>query len=144
VELELVRLGDSDTFVPADAEAAKALESAHRVTVKVEVERKRTHTQNRCLHAWLRQLAEDLNAAGLDMKKTLRHDAEIPWNMERAKDFMWRPVQEAITDKESTADAITTDYPAIYEVIVRHLAQTHGFTAPPWPDRFNGGGQRAA
>ena len=142
--MRLIRLGDSDTFIPADAETAANLEGVSRVEVTATTERKRTRTQNNCLHQWLAQLAEDLNAAGLDMKKTLRHDAEIPWNQDRAKDFMWRPVQEAMTGKHSTTDPNTTDYPAIYEVIVRHLAQAHGFTAPPWPDRFNGGGRRAA
>lgn len=144
MEHRLIRLGDSDTFIPADAETAQALEGVSQVEAKAVRDKRRTDTQNNCLHKWLRQLAADLNAAGLDMKKTLRHDAEIPWTEQAAKDFMWRPVQEALAGKESTADASTTDYPAVYEVIVRHLAQTHGFTAPPWPDRFNGGGQRAA
>ena len=136
-----------DQLVPADDEAAElyaSLNDGDCIEVKVVTDRQRTHTQNNCLHKWLRQLAEDLNDAGLDMKKTLRHDAEIPWDMDRAKDFMWRPVQLAMTGEESTAEQITEAYPKIYEVIVRHLAQTHGFTAPPLPDRFNGGGQRAA
>ena len=145
-EIRLRRLGGSDTFIPADAESAAALDKVGDVvlTARIVTEKQRTLTQNRCLHQWLRQLAADLNDSGLDMKKTLRHDAEIPWSCERAKDFMWRPVQLAMTGEESTAEQITAAYPKIYEVIVRHLAQTHGFTAPPWPDRFNGGGQRAA
>jgi hypothetical protein len=136
--------------VPVDDEAAEfyqSLNDGDTVEVKAVRERRRTKTQNNCVHGWLRQLSKDLNAAGLTPRVMLPEEVELEWDEEdvvMAKKYIWKPIQLALADKESTADASTTDFPAVYEVIVRHLAQKYGFTAPPWPDRFNGGGQRAA
>ena len=93
---------------------------------------KRTTQQNNALHLYLERLADALNAAGYDMKKTLKHDVDIPWNKEMAKDFLWRPVQEALTGKESTADMDTHDPMQIYEVLSRHIGQKIGVFVE-WP-----------
>ena len=94
---------------------------------------KRTNRQNNSLHKWCELTAEALNAAGLDMKKTLKQDAEIPWNKELVKEFIWRPVMKAVAGVDSTMDMDTVDPTPILEVITRHLASTHGFHAPAWP-----------
>ena len=95
----------------------------------------RTNQQNRSLHLWCEQTAEMLNDAGLDMKKTLKQDAEIPWNKELVKEYIWRPVMQAVSGVESTTDMSTVDPTPILEVITRHLASKHGFHVPPWPSR---------
>lgn len=94
---------------------------------------KRTDSQNNALHLWLRQVAEALNDAGFSVMEVLRHDAEIPWTDVSAKELMWKPVQQAMYGHESTADAETPEYSKVYEVIVRHIAQSTGVVLPPWP-----------
>jgi hypothetical protein len=96
---------------------------------------KRTLTQNAALHLWLQWLADALNEAGYDMRRTLKPEAEIPWTAAAAKEHLWRPIQEAMTSKESTAEVSRTDYADVQEVLVRHLANKLGVQAPPWPKR---------
>lgn len=101
--------------------------------------KQRTPTQNSCLHEWLGQVADVLNAAGLDQRVVLKENVEIPWTKESAKNQLWRPIQKAMTGKESTTEGTTTDYPAICETITRHLGQKFGVVLPPWPTRFTQG-----
>ena len=67
----------------------------------------RSTQQNKALHKFFALLAEALNSSGLDMKKTLKHDIDIPWSEDRIKEFMWRPIQIAMLEKESTTDLTT-------------------------------------
>jgi len=107
-----------------------------QVQIVTDGRKRRTLTQNACLHDWLGKLADALNTAGLDMRTLLKPEIDIPWTQHAAKEHLWRPVQEAMTGKRSTAQAETVDYPAVYDVLCRHLASKHGITPPPWPTRF--------
>lgn len=97
----------------------------------------RTEQQNKALHVWLRQVSECLNDAGFSVMKTLRHDAELPWTEHSAKELLWRPVQEAMTGKESTTECNRVEYSDIERVIARHLGQRLGVTLPPWPSDYH-------
>lgn len=98
----------------------------------------RTLQQNKALHKFCSMLADEFGARGLDMKAVLKPEVEIPWTTESVKNHIWRPVQEIMTDIESTADLSTTDVNAIYQVVARHLAEKHGISIA-WPDRFSQG-----
>ena len=93
---------------------------------------KRTIQQNKAMHKYFELLAEALNDAGLDVQKTLKHDIEIPWNRNLIKELIWRPVQEAMTDKESTTELDTVEPSAIHAVLSRHLGEKFGIFVP-WP-----------
>ena len=94
--------------------------------------RQRSIRQNRALHLYLEVLASALNLAGYDMNKTLRHDAEIPWNGSLVKELLWRPIQKAITGKQSTTEPEKIQYTEIYEVLNRHTASKLGVSVE-WP-----------
>jgi len=94
----------------------------------------RTSAQNASLHLWLRQLSEVLNLAGLDMRHVIKEEIDIPWTTESAKEYLWRPVQKAMTGKESTTEPNKLEYPEISDAISRHLSQKFGITPPPWPE----------
>jgi len=66
--------------------------------------KKRTLAQNASLHLYFEFLATELNNAGYDVLKTLRHDIEIPWNATLIKELIWRKVQLASYKKKSTSD----------------------------------------
>jgi len=108
-----------------------------RVQVVNEDPKQRTPTQNNALHMWLSQVATTLNDAGFDMRAVMKEDAEIPWTQESAKYNLWRPIQKAMTETESTTELTTTDCSAICDAITRHLGQKLGVTLPPWPSYFN-------
>ena len=134
---------------------AKALEEAHRKPlpprieeakqefektfgpVKVEnvidkAEEQRTIQQNKALHKFFELLADALNDSGLDMRKTLKPGIDIPWNRDRCKEFLWRPIQEAMTGKTSTTELNTVEPSEIYAVLDRHLSSKFGIHIE-WP-----------
>ena len=94
--------------------------------------KKRTPPQNNALHLYCELLAQALNDAGFDMKRTLKHDVEIPWNKDMVKEHIWKPVQESMTGKKSTTEMNTVDPSEIYEVVSRYLGQRTGVYVP-WP-----------
>jgi hypothetical protein len=95
--------------------------------------KQRTLTQNRALHLWLGMLGDMLNAAGLDMRKVLKPEVDIPWSTATTKEFLWRPIQQAVISKTSTTEADRVEYSEVYEVLTHHLATKLGITAPDWP-----------
>lgn len=92
-----------------------------------------TPAQFSALHVWCGLVAIQLNDAGFSVMQVLKHDAEIPWTKELAKEHLWRPIQKAMTGKRSSKDTGKLEYPEISETLSRHLAQTLGITPPPWP-----------
>ena len=72
------------------------------------------------------QLAEELNDAGLDMRKTLKPGVEIPWEGKTIKEYLWRPIMKAQLGKESTTELNTKDIDKVFETIVRHLGEKFG------------------
>ena len=106
--------------------------------IEVEVRKKagtRTLTQNRALHKFCALLAETLNDAGYDMKRVIKEDVDIPWSTQSVKDYLWRPIQKALTDKDSTTEITTVEPSDIHAVLTRHLGDKLGVEVPPWPTR---------
>jgi len=93
------------------------------VTLKWKTGRTRTHKQNNALHVYCRQLAQMLNEGGFDMKKTLKQETDIPWTGELVKEYLWKPVQEAVTGKDSTSAASGEDYDKVHQVLSKHLSE---------------------
>ncbi|HCP19605.1 hypothetical protein [Spongiibacter sp.] len=134
----------SDTLIInseiALAQAQRKLAEMWRENKYVEVEfrrkaKQRTLTQNRALHLFCQWLADTLNDAGYDMRKTLRQDVDIPWTQESVKEHLWRPIQIAMTDKRSTTEITTVEPTEIHAVLSRHLGQKLGIACPAWPKR---------
>ena len=134
----------SDTLIInseiALAQAQRKLAEMWRENKYVEVEfrrkaKQRTLTQNRALHLFCQWLADTLNDAGYDMRKTLRQDVDISWTCESVKEHLWRPIQIAMTDKRSTTEITTVEPTEIHAVLSRHLGQKLGIACPDWPKR---------
>jgi len=84
------------------------------------------------LHLYFTQLAEALNDAGLDMRKTLKPSIEIPWSSKSIKEYLWRPIMKAQCGKESTTELTTKEIDQIFDVINRHLSEKFGLFVE-WP-----------
>jgi len=112
--------------------AEKLFEDHKYVTFTWVIGKKRSQAQNNALHLWLAHLAGVLNDAGLDMKKTLKPQADIPWTADRAKEFLWRPVQKVVLEKESTTEPTASEMVLVYEVLNRHLIEKFDVSVP-WP-----------
>lgn len=86
----------------------------------------RTSRQNRALHLMFDQLAKELNGAGLDMRKTLKPEIDIPWSGDTVKEYLWRPVQQAQLQKKSTTELTTKEIDLVFDTINRHLGTKFG------------------
>lgn len=91
--------------------------------------KQRTSQQNRALHKYFSQVAETLNAAGLDIRTVLKPEVEIPWSGDSVKNFLWRPIQQIYLQKESTTRLTTGEIDKVYDVMNMHLAK-HGVHVP--------------
>jgi hypothetical protein len=83
----------------------------------------RTTQQNRALHKYFALLATELNAAGLDMKATLKPSIEIPWTPENVKEHLWKPFQNFQLNRESTTDLSVREVDDVYNTLNRHLGE---------------------
>jgi len=86
----------------------------------------RTPQQNKALHKYFDMLADVLNEAGLDQRVVLKPGIDIPWSRDSIKEQLWRPIQLAMTGKESTTELDTKEPSQIYETLNRHLAAKLG------------------
>ena len=91
---------------------------------------KRTTQQNKALHVLFQLLSDRLNEAGLDMKKTLKPEVDIPWSGNTVKEYLWRPVQEAQLNKKSTTELTTAEIDKVFDTINKLLGEKFGLHVP--------------
>ncbi|MBL4664240.1 MAG: hypothetical protein JKY22_11980 [Flavobacteriaceae bacterium] len=133
-------MGD-EWLVNSDHSKAKFLEHVEKiydehkhVAFTIKTGKQRTNTQNASMHKYCELLASELNEKGLDMDLVLSKGVSVPWNKILIKELMWRPVQLAMTDEQSTTKPKRQDYGEIYDVINKYIAERFGIYVP-WPSR---------
>lgn len=90
----------------------------------------RTKQQNKALHVLFGMLAQELNDNGLDMRKTLKPDIDIPWGANTVKEYLWRPIQVAQLGKKSTTELTTVEIDKVFDTINKHLGEVFGIHIP--------------
>jgi hypothetical protein len=90
--------------------------------------KQRTLNQNRALHKYFENISETLNDHGLDIKKTLASNAEVPWSAALVKELLWRPLMRAQVRKNSTTQLTTSEIDLVLDTITKYLGQNHGLT----------------
>lgn len=90
----------------------------------------RTNQQNKALHVLFRLLADNLNNAGLDMRKTLKPGVEIPWSQAAVKEYLWRPIQKAQLHKDSTTELTTVEIDMVFDTINKYMGEKFGMHTP--------------
>ena len=94
----------------------------------------RTGQQNRALHKFFSMLSETLNLAGLEMKLVLKGDTQIWWTVESVKEYLWRPLQKVMFQKESTTELEKQiEIDKIHEQLMHILGEKHGVEYIPFP-----------
>ena len=88
----------------------------------------RTLQQNRSLHLYFTMLADELNQAGYDMRRTLKPGVDIPWTSDLVKQYLWKGIQEAMLGSDSTRELTTKEIDQVYDVLNKHLGETTGVT----------------
>ena len=92
--------------------------------------KERTLKQNKALHVLFEELSQTLNEQGLDMRRTLKPGVEIPWNAKTVKEYLWRPIQKAQLNKDSTTQLTTREIDQVFDTLNRYLGENHGVHVP--------------
>ncbi|MGI9118443.1 MAG: hypothetical protein ACR2IQ_02750 [Minisyncoccia bacterium] len=87
---------------------------------------KRTLKQNKSIHSLFKILSDDLNTLGLDMKVVLKPSYQIWWTPESVKEHLWKPLQKAMYQKESTTELNTAEVSKVYEQLAHILGEKFG------------------
>ena len=100
----------------------------------------RTLPQNSALHKYFELLADALNDAGYDMKAVLeKKEVDVPWDGEMVKRVLWKGIQIAKFDKESTTKLETDEVNKVYEILDRHISSHFGVHVefPSYEEQLN-------
>lgn len=109
--------------LPAGAAARISLPTKHMTTAIPEKNYpQRTELQNRSLHLLFQLIADALNTAGLEKAVVLK-GVECPWTKDSIKEDLWRPIQKAMLQKDSTTKLKTNEIDQVFDVLNRHLAK---------------------
>ena len=91
----------------------------------------RTLAQNRSLHKYCADVADEMNAAGYDFKQVVR----LPVSMtpELVKEYLFKRIMSTrYPDKESTTELDTVEIQKVYEDMNNATAQLFGISMA-WP-----------
>tara|TARA_R110000772_G_C12928232_1_gene399368 strand:+ start:60 stop:476 length:417 start_codon:yes stop_codon:yes gene_type:complete len=126
------------TLQAAQAELARQWNERKWLQISFNFDKFRTIPQNSSLHLYCAHLSIAFNDAGYDMTKVLSHHADIPWDKKgiNVKERVWRPVQETLCQKKSTAKLSTQECMQVYETVNRFTASRMGVSVD-WPSKDN-------
>ncbi len=97
--------------------------------------RVRTSQQNKSLHKFCEEVANELNSQGINIQLFLKHAVDLDWTKNSVKELIWRPIQKALVNKGSTTELDkVSDIDLIYDHINRHLSITFGISVE-WPHK---------
>lgn len=88
----------------------------------------RTTAQNSALHLFFSMIAKELNNQKLTIPKVLK--ADVTFSPDAVKDYMWRPIQKAVTGKESSTKLEKQEIDQVYEVLNKLLGEKFGIHVP--------------
>lgn len=100
-------------------------DKAFDVAVTVS-DRSRTLTQNKAMHKYFKLLSDKFNDAGYTVQKVLTKPLEISWTESLVKGLLWKQIQDAMYDKESTARLSTNEVSKVYEELNNYTASKLG------------------
>ena len=87
--------------------------------------KKRSSQENKALHVLFQNIAYELNRLGLEF--TFRGikgmDIQTTYCPEIVKQFLWKPLQDALLKKESTTQLTHNDIELIFEILGKWFAE---------------------
>ena len=86
-----------------------------------KIDKQRTIQQNRALHKYCAELAQELNNAGVSVEAVMKN-LEADFSMETVK-MMWRAFAKAKYGKESTTQLTSKEINEVYDEVNRHISQ---------------------
>ena len=91
----------------------------------VEIRDTRSQAQNRALHLYFTMISEQLNELGLEFQYTgLKGSAiSLMYTPELVKNMVWRPIQIALFDIESTTKINTKQINQIIDILTKFFGE---------------------
>lgn len=119
---------DNGQIIPYSEDDKNSLSTLKNGVYQVDVKNMdmRSIKQNSAMHKYFSMLSDKLNEGGLTVSKTLK--VEIEWTPISVKDLLWRPIQEAVLNKKSTAKLNKDEITKVYDVLNRALGEKFGFS----------------
>tara|TARA_R100000541_G_scaffold12033_1_gene20328 strand:- start:2135 stop:2575 length:441 start_codon:yes stop_codon:yes gene_type:complete len=102
-----------------------------------QVKKTRTNPQNAALHLFFDWLAIELNAEGHTQKlvfDNLKDGSHAAWDRDSTKN-LWRIMQRALVQKNSTSELTTTEVDKIYSALQAFFLARMNFTITEFPTR---------
>ena len=106
-------------------------EKHKHLRVSILTGKQRSPSQNAALHVFCKLVADALNKGGFDFRVFIKDGFPVPFSADLVKEYLWRPVQKAITSEISTTQPKFEEYYMIYDSLNVKLAE-HGIHVP-WP-----------
>ncbi len=140
----IIRLKRNKYFFTAADDEAKALFERLPIGAEIELElyeesKPKTPKQRRATHLWFTHVAEWLNGAGFDVKTFLEKfwasGVGVPWAGVTVKEYLFRPVMEAMTHKKSSEHLTTVELIAVCKVLDAKLLDLLGEEPPDYPSK---------
>ena len=90
-----------------------------------EKKQSRTTTQNKSLHLFFTFIAEELNELGIEYQYTgiSGKTFELRYTADLVKEYVWRPIQIALFQKQSTTKLTTKEMNDIIDVITKFFGE---------------------
>jgi len=105
----------------------------HYLRLSMKTGEKLTLTQNSSLHLFNTNLSIALNDANIDMKQFFKDGYFITWTPEIVKREIWKPVQKAMFNIDSTTKLKRKQVSEVYDVINRKVSEFGIFV--PFPSK---------
>lgn len=83
----------------------------------------RSDQQRKAIEVYCNKVAKALNEAGYDIRLFFQDELEVPWSQPTVKELIWRRIQRALKDKESTTELNKIEVSEVFEVINNNLAE---------------------
>lgn len=92
-----------------------------------------TDSQRKGVWKYMTMKAEQLNDAGLDVRKVMKPTFNIPWTKDMVHDLLWIPIQKVMYRTKTMRSLKKLQVSEIYKVIEREFGEKHHLDSIPFP-----------
>lgn len=100
--------------------------------VEINNSSKRTLLQNKAIHLWCKQIAENLNKDNFFIQDVIKLNTK--WDMLKVKDLIFKPVVKSLYSKDSTTKLNKDEFELIIDTVIMALGNK-GIECPDFPNR---------
>jgi hypothetical protein len=101
------------------------------------MDKPRTNQQNKSLHLWCTQTAEQLNEGGLDKRLVMESlQIDVPWSMDSVKNDLFNHIALEMFDRTSS-QLTTGELQTVFKILEKAMQEGLGIQCLPWPDIYS-------